>query len=68
MPEEAFFLMKRDTILDWKANQAVSKSKSSVTSEKPGGGETEHKPSESKPKNEAELRQAALDALSSSDE
>ncbi len=67
MPEEAFFLMKRDDILDWKAKQVISKASSGISSEKPSGSGTEHNPEKTTPKNEQELRNAVLEAISSSE-
>lgn len=68
MPEEAFFLMKREDLLDWKANQTLAKAKKGIGSEKPSGISGEHTPSEKKPKTDEEIKQAVFDAISSSDE
>lgn len=68
LPDEAFFLMKRDDLLDWKSKQVIEKAKTWITSEKPSGVSTEHTPSITKPKTDQELREAALEAMSSTDE
>jgi hypothetical protein len=68
LPEEAFFLMKRDDLLDWKSKQVIEKSKVWTTSEKPSGVSSEHTPSVTKPKTDQEIRNAVLEALSSSEE
>jgi len=66
-PEEAFFSMKRDDILDWKAKQVISRASSGISSEKPSGSSGEHNPEKTTPKNEQELRNAVLEAISSSE-
>ena len=68
MPEEAFFLMKREDLLDWKANQTLAKAKKGIGSEKPSGISSEHTTNEAKPKTDEEIKKAVFDAISSSDE
>jgi len=34
-PEEAFSIMKKDDLIDWKAKELIAKSKNSVETEKP---------------------------------
>lgn len=65
MPEEAFFLMNKDTILDWKSKQVVSKANNWITSEKPSWVSSEHTPTLNKPKTDQEIRNAVLEAMSS---
>lgn len=64
-PEEAFFTMKRDDLIDFKAKQALSKAPSAVHSEQASGISTEHTPSITKPKTDQEIKNAVLEALSS---
>jgi hypothetical protein len=68
LPEEAFFLMKRDDLLDWKSKQVIEKSKVWTTSEKPSWVSSEHTPSITKPKTDQEIRNAVLEAMSSTEE
>ena len=68
LPDEAFFLMKRDDLLDWKSNQVVSKASRWTNSEKPSGVSWEHNPPVVQPKNDQEIRNAVLEAISSSAE
>lgn len=68
MPEEAFFLMKRNDLMDWKSNQTVSKAKSGTSSEKPSWISAEHTPTKTEPKTERELKDAVLEAMSSSED
>lgn len=64
-PEEAFFAMKRDDIIDWKARQTVASAPAPVSSERASWISTDHAPSTTTPKTDQEIKNAVLEALSS---
>jgi hypothetical protein len=66
-PSEAFAAMNRTEIIDWEVKQRLAGKKPTHDVETPSTTPGEHEPKESMPKNEAETRNAVIEAINNAE-